>query len=114
MASPFTFILGITSSTQLADKLPSIDKAENIEVCGNNSENNKTIARSSLNKKLTIRAINYLTFNAKVAFTQFKNVFIKASIFCDFDLKCHIQIERIIFGYIFGKILSQLTLDNLS
>ena len=90
--------------------------AENAKVgsvgIGNNCEN-KTIEISPLTSKNLNRAIGYLTPKARLAFTQLKKAFTKALILQHFDLKCHIRIETNTSGYVIGKILSQLTLDNL-
>ena len=58
-------------------------------------------------------AIDYLTFDAKQAFTQLKQTFTKAPIFQHFDLECHIRIETDASGYAIDEVLNQLTLDNL-
>ena len=55
----------------------------------------------------------YLTPKARLAFIQLRKVFTKASILQHFNSKCHIRIEIDASGYAIGRILSQLTLDNL-
>ena len=74
---------------------------------------NEIVKRSPLIFKNLNRAKDYLTPKAWLAFTQFKKAFTKALIFRQFDLEYHIQIETNVSSYAIGKVLSQLTLDNL-
>ena len=55
----------------------------------------------------------FLTTNAKKAFAELRQAFIKAPILNHFDLKHYIQIKTDALGYVIGRIFSQLTLDNL-
>ena len=73
----------------------------------------KMVKRSPAHTKATIGAIDYLTPNAKVSFTQLKKTFLEILIFCHFDPKCHIWIKINMSDYVIGGVLSQLTLDNL-
>ena len=57
--------------------------------------------------------MGYLTSNAKIAFTQLENAFTKVLILYHFDLESYIQINTDASDYITGKVLSQLTLDNM-
>ena len=59
----------------------------------NSDNNDKMVQKLSSNKKLIIRAADYLNFNAKIAFISLKKTFIKAPIFCHFDLKYYIWIK---------------------
>ena len=56
--------------------------------------------------KSTIGAKDYLTPNAKVAFTQFRKVFTKTPIFCHFVLECHIRMKTNVFGYAIDGVLN--------
>ena len=80
---------------------------------GNGNGSDKMVKRLSPYIKYTIGATSYLTLNTKVVFTQLMKTFIKAPIFCYFDLECHICIETDVFGYDIRKILSWLTLNTL-
>ena len=51
----------------------------------------------------------FLTLEARLAFTQLKQAFVKAPILHHFDLESYIQIETDISGYAIGGILSQLS-----
>lgn len=55
----------------------------------------------------------FLTFKAKVAFTQLKKAFIEVLILEYFDSKYYIQIETNASSYAISKILSQLTSDQV-
>ena len=56
---------------------------------------------------------DFLTSKARLAFIKLKQAFIEILIFHYFDSKYYIRIEINIFRYAMGRILSQLTLDNL-
>ncbi len=56
---------------------------------------------------------SFLTANARKAFTKLRQVFVKAPILNHFDPERHIRIETDASGYVIGRILSQLTLDDL-
>ena len=58
-------------------------------------------------------ATDYLTLEAKLAFTKLRKAFIEAPILQQLDPECHIWRETDTSGYAIGKVLSQLTLDNL-
>ena len=51
---------------------------------------------------------------ARLAFTQLRQAFVKAPIFYYFNLKCYIRIETGMSGYAISRILCQLTLNDLS
>ena len=65
----------------------------------------------SASKDLT--GAGYLTFGAKKSFNFLRHAFIQASILQHFDLERYIQIETNVSGYVIGRILSQLILDDL-
>lgn len=46
-------------------------------------------------------------------FVELRQACIKAPILYHFDVEYHIRIEMDILGYVIGKVLSQLTIDNL-
>ena len=70
-------------------------------------------AKASHTKNLGNQSRTFLISNARKAFIKLRQTFVKASILNHFDLECHIQIETDAFGYIIGRIFSQLTLDDL-
>ena len=57
--------------------------------------------------------MDYLTPETRLAFTQLRKAFTKASILRHFDPECHICIETNASGCAIGGVLSQLILDNL-
>ncbi len=56
---------------------------------------------------------SFLTSKARKAFTELRQVFVKAPILNYFNLERHIRIETDASGFAIGGILSQLTLDDL-
>ena len=68
------------------------------------------------NPKKGVKAVtdsNYPTPSTKKAFNFLQYVFTPAPIFQHFDPKWHIRIETNALGYAIGRVLSQLTLNNL-
>ena len=57
--------------------------------------------------------LGFLTSGARIAFTKLRQSFIKAPIFHYFNPKPHIKIEIDVSSYVIGRVLSQLTSDNL-
>ena len=80
-------------------------------ISGRSDCENGTVKRLPRSKDLN--KADYLTSEARLAFTQLRKAFTKAPILRHFDLKCHIRIETDALGYTIGRVLSQLTLDNL-
>ncbi len=64
-------------------------------------------------KNLSSQSGLFFITNTKKSFTKLRQAFIKVPILNHFDLERHIQIETDTSGYIIGKILSQLTLNDL-
>ena len=58
--------------------------------------------------------LDFLTPGAKLAFTKWRQAFVKALILHYFDPECYIRIETDASGYTISEVLSQLTLDNLN
>ena len=56
----------------------------------------------------------FFTVDTRMTFTKLRQAFVEASILNHFDSKRHIQIEINALDYVIGRILSQLTLDDLS
>ena len=63
--------------------------------------------------KKTVRSSDFLTPRAKLAFSKLRQAFLKAPILHHFNPERHIQIETDVSGYTIGRVLSQLTLDDL-
>ena len=102
-----------TSLTQSAENFSLlINIAEEAEVGDDASDCEDRKVERSLRLKNSNRA-GYLTPEARLAFTLLRKAFIKALIFWYFDLECHIRTETNPSYYSIGRILSQLTLDNL-
>ena len=55
---------------------------------------------------------NFLTPEAKLAFTKFRQAFLKTPILHHFDPERHIRIETDASGYAIGRVLSQLTSEG--
>ena len=55
----------------------------------------------------------FLTFKARLAFTQLRQACVEALILYYLNLKCYIQIETKVSRYAIDRILNQLILENL-
>ena len=88
--------------------------AEDAEISsvGGGDRKDETVEKLPLTSKNSNRATDYLTSNAKRAFTQLRQAFTKAPILQHFDPEYHIRIQIDVSGYAIGGVLSQLTLDN--
>lgn len=62
--------------------------------------------------KINFLKADFLTPETKKAFIQQQKVFTKCPILGYFDQKYHIKIETNTLGYIIGRVLSQMTLDQ--
>ena len=110
IARPLTSMLKTTKS---AENL-SLMMAENADVGSiGGDRKDEMVERLSFISKNSNGAMGYLTPGAKLAFTQLRQAFTEALILRHFNPKCHIQIEIDASGYAIGRVLSQLTLDNL-
>ncbi len=69
-------------------------------------------SEASRAKNLISQSGLFLTFEARKAFTELRQVCVKVPILNHFDPEHHIQIETDATGYAIGGILSQLTLDD--
>ena len=56
----------------------------------------------------------FLTSKAKKAFDRLRQAFTEAPILRHFDLECYIRIETDVSSYTIGKVLSQLTLNQVT
>ena len=93
------------------------NKVHSGKVGGGDGKIGKRVQKSSKSKNLskskkTVRS-DFLTPGTKLAFTELRQAFVKAPIFQYFDLKRHIWIEMDVSGYAIGRILNQLTSDDL-
>ena len=80
---------------------------------GGGDHGDETVKRSPLTSKNLNWATGYLTPGAKRAFTHLRQAFSKALILRQFNPKCHIRIETDASSYAIGRVLNELTLDNL-
>ena len=76
-----------------------VDIAKDINVKSEGDSSDKIIKTLLSYKKLMIKATVYLTFNIRVAFTQLRKVFIKATIIYHFNPEYYIQLKINLFGY---------------
>ena len=88
-----------------------VAEVDEIGVGGGSAHEDETVGRSP-SKNLN-GATDYLTPYTRQAFTQLRQAFTKAPILQHFDSECYIRIRTNTSGYAIGRILSQLTLDNL-
>ena len=97
-------------------------EVDGVEVDGGEVEVDKVekkVQKTSKSKNLSkskkkIRFSDFLTLKAKLAFTELRQVFFKASILHHFDLKRHIKVETDVSGYAIDGVFSQLTSDDSS
>ena len=85
---------------------------------GRNDEVGKKSQKTSKSKNLfkskkMIGSLDFFTPRVRLAFTKLRQVFVKALILHHFDPEHYIRIEKNVSGYVIGKVLSYLTLDNL-
>ena len=87
-----------------------MEVAESDEVGGGDDGDceDRTVKRSPRSKNLN-RATDYLTRDARQAFTQLRQMFTKVLILWHFNPECHIRIETDVLGYAIDSVLSQLT-----
>ena len=78
----------------------------------------KTSKSKNLFKKLSkskkIVESDFFTLGARLAFIKLRQAFVKAQILYYFDPECYIWVETDASSYAIDRILSQLTLDDLS
>ena len=72
----------------------------------------KNYQKTSQSKKM-VSLLDFFTSDARLAFTELRQAFIKVIILYRFDLECYIRIEMDTLGYEINKVFSQLTSDNL-
>ena len=83
-----------------------------VEVDEVRKKGRKTSKSKESFKSKTVES-DFFTPGAKLAFTQLRQVFLKAPILYHFDLERYIQIETYASGYAVGGVFSQLTSDDL-
>ena len=82
-----------------------------VEVDEIGKKGRKTSKSKKSSKSKTVGS-DFLTPGAKLAFTKFRQAFLKAPILHHFDPERHIRIETDVSGYAIGGVLSQLTSDD--
>lgn len=65
------------------------------------------ISKMTKSKSISSRLV-FLTLEARLAFNQLRQTFIKALILQYFDVECYIWIETNAFGYTISSVLNQL------
>ena len=115
IAAPLTSMLKMIRSSD------SPPKDDDNKIVGGGGDRKLSKSKKSKNAKsaiqMSIRATEeptFLTSVTKDAFNKLRQVFTKTLILWNIDLKCHIQIETNVSGYTIGRVLSQLTSDNLT
>ena len=73
----------------------------------------KTSKSKNLSKSKKMVGTDFLTPGAKLMFTKVRQAFLKALILYHFDPEHHIRIETDASDYAIGRVLSQLTSDDL-
>ena len=90
-----------------------VNVAEDTKAGVGGGDRKDKIGRRSLRFQ-NLSGANYLTPKARLAFTILRQALIKALILKHFDPECLMRIETNASGFAIGRVLSQLTLDNLS
>lgn len=118
MAASLTYMLKITANWPLASDLEPINKDITInEISDSNNEikkANKVSMKWFKLAKSKKSETGFFTLKAKLALTKLKQTFGKALILYYFNQKYHIWIKNDASDYIIYRILTQLTLNNLS
>lgn len=122
IATSLTLIL---KTTPLASIRPSHTKPDKnrLDIDGSGGAGSGNIKNLSTVKKLTkfkkldfakVKSfgVDFLTFGVKKTFIHLQKAFTKALIFNHFDTDCHICIKTDVSGYVIGRILNQMTLDQ--
>ena len=116
IAALLTSILKTTGSSDL----PQRDNNDEVVEDGGDRNLSKSKSKKSKNAKFgvqthlsTTREPTFLTFDAREAFNQLRQMFTKALILRHFDPECYIRIENDASGYTMGEVLNQLTSDHL-
>ena len=117
MTKPCKGGVGVGSDSRAGFNKSKLDKSEvdSGEVGDNEIEKKvqKLFKSKNLSKsKKTIRS-DFFTPGAKLAFTEVRQVFVKAPILHHINPEHYIRIETNVSGYAIGGFLSQLTSDNL-
>ena len=73
-----------------------VAEVDNVGISDSSNHEDETVGRSL--SKNSNGVTGYLTPDAKQAFTQLRQAFIKALILRHFDLECHIRIETDVSG----------------
>ena len=104
--------VGVGSSRAGRDgsKLDDGSGMDDVKVDGSEVEVGEKSRNLSKSKKTES---DFLTSRARKAFTKLRQAFIKASILHHFDKERHIWVETDASGYVIGRVLSQLTSDDL-
>ena len=82
-------------------------KIDDVEVDGGevgNNEVGKKVRKTSKSKKTV--GSDFFISRARLAFTELRQAFVKASILHYFDLERHIQIETNVLGYAISRVFS--------
>ena len=99
-------------SFQPGGALPATN-VDNSEVIGSSSGNNRKLAKSNFLKPVRkAEEPSFLTLDARQAFTQLRQAFIKTTILRYFNPKRHIRIETDAFGYVIYDVFSWMTLEK--
>ena len=88
-------------------------KRDEVDIVGGVGDYKDETVKRSPSKNLN-RFTSYFTPKTRLMFIKLRKAFTKAPILIYFDPEYHIWIETDMLGYVIGRVLTQLTLDNLS
>ena len=123
LTRPGEGIVGVDGDSRARRDASKLDRSEldgdevdggEVEVDEVEKKVQKTTKSKNLSKfKKAVGPLDFLTPGAKLAFTVLRQAFLKAPILHHFNPERHIRIETDVSGYAIGRVLSQLTSDNL-
>ena len=105
--------VGGSRAGRSGSKLDDGRKINDNEIDGDEVGNDEIGIKAQKSFKSKKTESGFLTSGARKVFTKLRQAFIKASILHHFDLEYHIRVETDNSGYVIGRILNQLTSDNL-
>ena len=114
IAAPLTAILETTGSSVV-----SASRVDDGEVVGGGGAGRTDASKNSAKSK-KMKSVHdseepkFLTSKAKKAFNRLRQAFTKVPILQHFDPECHIRIETNALGYAIGRVLSQLTPNQVT
>ena len=114
-AEPRKSIVGVGDDGRARhDKSKIIDNEVDDEVDDKVGKKDRNPCKSKNLSKSKKTESGYLTSGVRIAFTKFRQAFIKVPILYHFNPERFIRVEKDVSGYAIDAVFSQLTLDDLN